>query len=106
MALSVTEKPEVGDQPYVTCTKVVEQFSTPVSILNNIMVNKKSILQQCVTTQPARKKIVVKAKMGITYANSGSNVKVDAEETALKINNEFTPLNGWFDQFRKSAGLS
>jgi hypothetical protein len=58
MALSVSEKPEVEAQPHETCTKVTEQFSTPISILN-ILMNKKTILQQCATTQPGRKKIRV-----------------------------------------------
>jgi hypothetical protein len=55
MALSVSEKPEVENQPHETCTKVVEQFSTPVSILD-ILMNKKNILQQCTSIQPGRKK--------------------------------------------------
>jgi hypothetical protein len=29
-----------------------------------------------------------------------------AEEIALKLDLEFTPLNGWFDWFRKHAVLS
>jgi hypothetical protein len=40
MALSVSEKPEVEAQPHETCTKVMEQFNTPISILN-ILMNKK-----------------------------------------------------------------
>jgi hypothetical protein len=33
-------------------------------------------------------------------------LKQKAEETALKLNIEFTPLNGWLNQFRKQAGFS
>jgi plasmid maintenance system antidote protein VapI len=54
-ALSVSEKlgiiKKVVTQPHVMHTEFAEQLSIPVSILNNIMANKKNIPQQCVTIQ-------------------------------------------------------
>jgi hypothetical protein len=44
-------------QPHVMRTKVAEQLGVPVSMLNNIMTNKKNIPQQHVTPQPGRKKL-------------------------------------------------
>jgi hypothetical protein len=47
-ALSVSEKLEivqkVDAQPDVTCAKVLEQLSISLSVLNNIMMNKKNIV--------------------------------------------------------------
>jgi hypothetical protein len=47
--LSVSEKMEIIEtvdaQPHVKCIKVAKQFSILVSTLNNIMANKKNILQ-------------------------------------------------------------
>jgi hypothetical protein len=58
---SVSEKLEISKnvdaQPRVTCTKVTEQISVLLSMLNNIMVNKKNLLQQCITVQKGRKKV-------------------------------------------------
>jgi hypothetical protein len=48
---------------------------------------------------------VVLAETGMMYTSSVSTVEIGAEEVLfLKV--EFTPLNGWLDQFRKCAGLS
>jgi hypothetical protein len=61
MALSVPEKLEiirkVDSQSYVMHKKVMEQLRISVSVVDNITANKKSILQQCVTTHPGRKKL-------------------------------------------------
>jgi hypothetical protein len=52
-ALPVSEKLEiikkVYAQSHVMHAKVAEQLSIPVSVVNNIMVIKKNIHQQCVT---------------------------------------------------------
>jgi hypothetical protein len=42
-------------QPYVMCTTVAKQLSVTVLALN-LMENKKNMIQQCVATQPGRKK--------------------------------------------------
>jgi hypothetical protein len=47
----------MGAQTHMQVTKVAEQLHKPVSVLNNIMANKKNILWQCVTIQPGRKKV-------------------------------------------------
>jgi hypothetical protein len=44
--------------------------------------------------------------MGIIDTNSRSNVATESEEIALKLNIEFTPLNGWHHCFTKHGGLS
>jgi hypothetical protein len=36
----------------------------------------------------------------------GPMLRQKAEEKALKSNNEFAPLKGWLDLFRKCTGLS
>jgi hypothetical protein len=60
MALSVSEKLEIikkaDAQPHVMCTTVAKQLSITV-LERNILENKKNILQQCVATQPGRKKL-------------------------------------------------
>jgi hypothetical protein len=33
-------------------------------------------------------------------------LKQRAGKTALKLNTEFTPVNGWLNEFRKHAGFS
>jgi hypothetical protein len=43
--------------------------------------------------------------MGITHTNSRSNVETVSKGIALKLNIEFTPLNGWLHCFRKHGGL-
>jgi hypothetical protein len=51
---SVSEKQEIVEkedaQSHVH-TKVAEQLSIPLVTVNNIMVNKSKVLQQCVSTQ-------------------------------------------------------
>jgi hypothetical protein len=45
--------------------------------------------------------------MDIIHTNSRSSMlRQKAEEKALKLNNEFAPLRGWLDLFRKCAGFS
>jgi hypothetical protein len=39
----------------MTHTEVGNELSIPISALNNIMVGKRNILQQCITIQPAEK---------------------------------------------------
>jgi hypothetical protein len=89
-------------------------------MLNNIMANKKNILQQCVTYQPGRKKLKTskyekmesvllerfRQKQALNIQIQGPVLRQKAEEIALKLNIEFTTLNGWLDRFRKHAGLS
>jgi transposase len=122
--LSVSEKLEiikkVDTQLHVTCTKVAEQFSIPASTLNNIIANKKNILQQCVTSQPGRKKLKAskyektelvllewfRQKQALNIPILGPVLRQKAEEITLKLNTEFTPLNRWLNRFRKRAGLS
>jgi hypothetical protein len=53
--LAVPEK--LGAQLHMIHIKVAEQITIPVSMQNNVMANKKNILQQCVTSQPRRKKL-------------------------------------------------
>jgi hypothetical protein len=53
--LPIPEK--LDAQPYMMHTKVAELLSIPVSMQNNIMANKKNILQQYTTSHPGRKKL-------------------------------------------------
>jgi hypothetical protein len=122
-ALSVSEKMEiikkVDAQTHVMHKKVAEQLSTPASTLNN-MANKKNILQQCVTSQPGRKKLKsskyektepvllewLTLKRALNIPIQGPVLRQKAEEIAQKLNTEFTHSNGWLDRLRKRAGLS
>jgi hypothetical protein len=52
--LKITKKADA--QPRVMCTKVTEQLSIPMSTPNNIIANKRNLLQ-CVTAQPSRRKV-------------------------------------------------
>lgn len=59
--LSVSEKlviiNNMDAQPLVARTKLAEQLSIPVPMLNNIMANTKNVLQQYVTSQQSRKRV-------------------------------------------------
>jgi hypothetical protein len=55
--LAVPEK--LDAQLHMIYTKVAEQLTIPVSTQNNVMANRKNILQQCVTSQPGRKKLKI-----------------------------------------------
>jgi hypothetical protein len=84
----------------------MEQLGLPVSTLND-MVNKKELLQQCADAQSGRKKLklqnmrrldhysrVVRQKWALNMPVQGHVFRQKAEEIALKLNIEFTSLNG------------
>jgi hypothetical protein len=45
-------------------------------------------------------------KQAINTSIQGPVLRQKVKEMTLKLNIHFTPSNGWFDQFRKCAGLS